>query len=405
MEVRFLLRVEFLMTRCGVKLFSLSLLLTGAIVLSGCSSAIKGFRDFRYAQDGWNMFRNDPAGYQDVTSTIRPPVSLIWGLKLKGRLYATPIVNGSLGVLPALDRRIYLFDPETGAKRGRIKARSSSSSSPAVAENLLYIASENGDGRLRCLNINSGKVVWVQDLSDVSAPIVLHGRALLIGNYAGEFYCFNRYTGDINWSYRTGGPIIGGAAAANGKVIVGSSDGYLRCFNFEDGELIWEFAADEAILSTPAIGEYCYVTSTDKRIYAIDIITGNEAWRFETGGQIFSSPVLDDEAVYFGSNDGCLYSISSYDGHLLWKFRTDAIVNGTPLVLSDAVVFGSGDSHVYFLDKHSGDEFYRFRTKSAIVSSPVYSRGRIYMACSDRWLYCFGSKAAEAAINADIAPE
>lgn len=393
------------MRRRGIELLSLSLLLIGAIVFSGCSSGIKGFRDFQYAPDGWNMFRNGPTGYPDIASSIRSPVSLIWRTKLKGRLHATPIVNGSLGVMPALDRKIYLFDPETGAKRGRIKTKSSSSSSPAVAENLLYVASENGDGRLRCFNINSGKLVWVHDLSDVSAPIVLHDRALLIGNYDGEFYCFNRYTGDINWSYRTGGPILGGAAVANDKVIVGSSDGYLRCFDFEDGEPVWEFSADEAILSTPAIGEYCFVTSTDKHLYAIDLLTGVEAWRFETGGQIFSSPVLDNEAVYFGSNDGCLYSISNDGGNLLWKFRTDAIVNGTPLVLSDAVVFGSGDSHVYFLDKHSGDEFYRFKTRSAIISSPAYYKGRVYVACSERWLYCFGNKAVEAATNADITSE
>jgi outer membrane protein assembly factor BamB len=388
-----------------VKLLSLSLLLIGAMAFSGCSSAIRGFREFRYAPDGWNMFRNGPTGYQDVTSTIRPPVSLIWGTKLKGRLHATPIVNGSLGVMPALDRRIYLFDPETGAKRGRIKTQSSSSSSPAVAENLLYVASESGDGRLRCFNINSGKTVWVQDLFDVSAPIVLHDRVLLIGNYVGEFYCINRYTGDINWSYRVSGPIVGGAAVADDKVIVGSSDGHLRCFNLDDGELVWEFGAGRAILSTPAIGEYCYVTSTDRHLYAIDLQTGDEVWRFETGGQVFSSPVLDNKAVYIGSNDGCLYSVSLDRGNLLWQFRTGAIVNSTPLVLSDAVVFGSGDSHIYFLDKLTGDEFYRFRTKSRIVSSPVYYRGRVYLACSERWLYCFGNEASESATNADIASE
>ena len=33
------------------------------------------------------------------------------------------------------------------------------------------------------------------------------------------------------------------------------------------------------------------------------------SWRFQTGGAIFSSPVILEDVIYFGSNDGNLYAV------------------------------------------------------------------------------------------------
>jgi outer membrane protein assembly factor BamB len=354
--------------------------------------------------DGWNMFRNGPTGVGTDSLSFEPPVDLAWVSKFKGRLYATPIINNGLGVMPGLDKKIHLFDPETGKISGRIKTKSSSSSTPAIAENLLYIASEKGDGRLRCINLKSGDVVWEKRLGDISAPIVLHDRSLFIGNYAGEFYCINRFTGDVNWLYKTGGPILGGAAANEERVFIGSSDASLYCFDLSDGKELWRYQTGGAVVSTPAIGRYCFFGSQDHNMYAVGINTGNEVWRFQTGGQIFSSPVIDGDAVYFGSNDRYFYSLSLISGYLRWEFMTDAIVNGAALVMSNAVIFGSGDKHVYFLDKRTGSELDRFETRSRVVSSPVYYRGRVYVACAENRLYCFEDQQLIPAENASVAP-
>ena len=47
-----------------------------------------------------------------------------------------------------------------------------------------------------------------------------------------------------------------------------------------------------------------YVTSYDKRIYAIEAATGNLRWGFETQGYIDSAPGVGRNGyVYFGSGD------------------------------------------------------------------------------------------------------
>jgi outer membrane protein assembly factor BamB len=52
-----------------------------------------------------------------------------------------------------------------------------------------------------------------------------------------------------------------------------------------------------------------YFGCDDGHLYALQIATGKELWKFKTGGAIESSPCLADGAVYVGSDDACLYAI------------------------------------------------------------------------------------------------
>ena len=44
-------------------------------------------------------------------------------------------------------------------------------------------------------------------------------------------------------------------------------------------------------------------------MYAISAETGEELWRFETGGPIGSTPVAANGLLYFTSEDGTLYAL------------------------------------------------------------------------------------------------
>ena len=41
----------------------------------------------------------------------------------------------------------------------------------------------------------------------------------------------------------------------------------------------------------------------------MDIRSGQEKWKFKTGGEIESSPAISDGVVYFGSFDSYLYAV------------------------------------------------------------------------------------------------
>lgn len=66
------------------------------------------------------------------------------------------------------------------------------------------------------------------------------------------------------------------------------------------------------ILSSPAVETgTVFIGSMDRNLYALDVATGQECWRFTTGVTLSSSPAVADGVVYFGSHDGYIYTIES----------------------------------------------------------------------------------------------
>jgi len=68
------------------------------------------------------------------------------------------------------------------------------------------------------------------------------------------------------------------------------------------------------VLSSPAIGDdgTIYIGSNDKKVYALDGITGVKKWEFLTADEIHTSPVIGPDGIlYIGSNDGNTYALAT----------------------------------------------------------------------------------------------
>lgn len=117
---------------------------------------------------------------------------------------------------------------------------------------------------------------------------------------------------------------------------------------------------------------------------------GEEAWSFQTMGEVFGSPAIGaDGSVFFGSRDGNVYSLKS-DGSLRWEFETDDWVDSSPTLSSDEsrVYVGSWDNFMYALSSSDGSEIWRFETGSLIVGSPALDQeGNLFFGSSDGFLY------------------
>ena len=95
----------------------------------------------------------------------------------------------------------------------------------------------------------------------------------------------------------------------------------------------WKFKAKLAVFSSPAIADgVVYFGSHDKHLYAVDIQTGQEKWKLEIGWEVWSPPAVADGVVYFGSLDGHLYAVDIQTGQEKWKFEVGGIVKGSPVV-------------------------------------------------------------------------
>jgi outer membrane protein assembly factor BamB len=162
---------------------------------------------------------------------------------------------------------------------------------------------------------------------------------------------------------------------SDGTIYVGSSDDHSTFAINPDGTLKWQFnpgtGSDMESSPTFAINPVngiptVYIGSDDDNLYAINANNGNELWRFDTGGQVVSSPIVDiDGTIYVGSDNGNVYAINP-DGTPKWLFPTGSSVRSSPAIGQDGFIhIGSNDTNFFTISQFADPRNFKDEDKSA----------------------------------------
>jgi outer membrane protein assembly factor BamB len=108
-------------------------------------------------------------------------------------------------------------------------------SSPAVANGVVYVGSEEPDSHVYALNAATGAQLWAfsATIDFMPSPAVANG-VVYVGADDGNLYALNAATGAQLWAFATG-DVDSSPAVANGVVYVGSDDGNLYAFDLHGG--------------------------------------------------------------------------------------------------------------------------------------------------------------------------
>ena len=95
-------------------------------------------------------------------------------------------------------------------------------------------------------------------------------------------------------------------------------DGAGRVWGYEPGLVVWTSAA-LGVVEGRAVA---LVGSYDHRVWALDAATGEQLWKFTTGGPLHGAPVLWDAGgrpvVFAASSDRLVYALDAATGRTLW---------------------------------------------------------------------------------------
>ncbi len=78
-------------------------------------------------------------------------------------------------------------------------------------------------------------------------------------------------------------------------------------------------------------------------------------WKFKTGAEVKSSPIVVDGILYVGSWDGYMYAINPADGTEIWKYDAGARVSAPPCVAYGTLFFPSENRTLHALDPKTGE--------------------------------------------------
>ena len=213
-----------------------------------------------------------------------------------------------------------------------------------------------------------------------SSPAVANG-IVYVGSDDNYVYALDANSGSLKWKYQTGADVTSSPAVANGIVYVGSCDYHVYALDANTGSLKWKYKTGaEVYLSSPAVANgIVYVGSKDNYVYALDANTGSLKWEYKTGYWVRSSPAVANGIVYVGSWDTYVYALDANTGSLKWEYKTGSSVDSSPAVASGIVYVGSRDDYVYALDANTGSPKWKYLTGCDVASSPAVANGMVYV--------------------------
>ena len=178
---------------------------------------------------------------------------------------------------------MYALNVSTGTLLWRYRTTGAISSSPAVADGVLYVGYVGGFCALNASNGGSFGILPRPYLGTYSSPAVYNGVV-----YTGadtNVYALNASTGSKIWSFSTNSTIVFAPAIDNGLVFV------------------------------------TYVTNdwaTNGSVYALNASTGSLVWKFTAKNQFYTSPctspTIADGMVFVGYDNGYQYALDEATG-------------------------------------------------------------------------------------------
>ena len=293
-----------------------------------------------FADRGWYMFDSSPLVSADTDQLIYPGESGILYIIHLNTKYDE--ASGTLSVDPDNIVKWKYKGTRTGSKYWL-----GVESSAAIINHYAFLA-DNG-GNLMCLDLNTLKLVWVQDILDdtncspvVSIedghPYIYISTSFHMGwrsSYKAEIPIFkiNAETGEVVWktSYECytvsdlSGGVQGTIAVGKNKLsdmifvpvarTPGAGSGTLVALKKDTGEKAWERETSVYSWSSPVDfydkdgNGYLAYCNSGFNLYLIDGMTGDVLDQMSLGGNIEASPVMYNNYIVIGTRANRTYCV------------------------------------------------------------------------------------------------
>jgi eukaryotic-like serine/threonine-protein kinase len=212
---------------------------------------------------------------------------------------------------------------------------------------------------------------------------------------------------NLYWDYNLeGGVGSAGISVSDAVVFVNVLQGEMFTFDVSTGGKIGniKFLGRDASTTPLVLGNDVIVTFAGDNKYSFisyNLTTGKTNWR-RYYGDIQTSPVLSDGAVYFGSLSGVQYKTNATSGRKIWKFRTGSPIHSTSALRDSILIFGCDDGFIYSLDTKTGHKRWELETGAPVVSTAMIHNNTAFIGGDDSMYYSIGLDSGEVIWNLNL---
>ncbi|HET9316168.1 MAG TPA: PQQ-binding-like beta-propeller repeat protein, partial [Vicinamibacteria bacterium] len=185
-------------------------------------------------------------------------------------LWSTEGRDGTLGAGPSLlalreaDGTVWGIDPASGSARWKVESGIAGTLPPVVAADRVLVA---GQG-IVSMDAASGRVVWgAPGEPQVTAPPVLVGALVILGEKDGTVRARDAATGESRWTHATGGEVLAPVAPDGaGGLILGTTARGIIALDAKDGRRKWRWKVGADVTTAGTVVERNAVVATQEAV-------------------------------------------------------------------------------------------------------------------------------------------
>ncbi|MBU1677136.1 PQQ-binding-like beta-propeller repeat protein, partial [bacterium] len=181
------------------------------------------------------------------------------------------------------------------------------------------------DGGLDILDRASGQSMVPQISGSYRQPCVAGDTLIVVGDEScvSQVITARTLNGEIHWT--SAADVRKGMAApglSSQVIVVAGSDGAIKGVDAHSGDEIWSHSVGDNLLdmgyggiggrntlAAPAMTDsIVYIGAIDGYLYALDLFSGEEIWKWYLGAPVASSAALSGNMLFVGCCDGHLYA-------------------------------------------------------------------------------------------------
>jgi outer membrane protein assembly factor BamB len=229
---------------------------------------------------------------------------------------------------------------------------------------------------------NAPAPVWTAQAGRrLAGNVEVQDNILYAGGMDRKVYAVDLSNGDVRWSSRLSGMIVGGVLLAGDTLFVASSrpDGRVQALARSNGKRIWRIAVDP-IGAPLAMVEGLLIAQTQRgNVMGLDPGTGKILWHHRLGTARAPATSAGNGAVIVSTTDS-LFRVSLSDGKVTHQARSPGTVLGSWLPFRGALVAGTADSQVVSIDPGDLRQNWILPADAPILDTPATAGDTLFFA-------------------------
>lgn len=160
----------------------------------------------------------------------------------------------------------------------------------------------------------------------------------------------------------------------------------------------WRYESNLTLNLTPAFDqERIYLPLAGGTIVSLRAADGQLYWKSDIGGELSSSPVADNGAVYLASGTspseagpaatrratGALRALGREGGVTLWMRTLAVPLRGSLTLSNEKIIGGANDGRIYAFDRRNGEILWSTQYNAGFDCTPVASGAHLYIGSED----------------------